>query len=115
MSRFHSFGHPVEVREGMVFRPEDLLPMPDGSSLARIEEEVVVTSTGARLLTRFPADELLVACVRYWSGADFPSQTPWSKPASPGPCSVRRSLPVPEGQARPGAARDARRRRVAYR
>jgi Xaa-Pro dipeptidase len=72
MSRFHSFEHPVELREGMVFALETYCPTPDGSSAARIEEEVVVTSTGARLLTRFPADELLVAGVRYWSGADFP-------------------------------------------
>lgn len=72
MSRFHSLEHPVELQEGMVFALETYWPTPDGSSAARIEEEVVVTSTGARVITRFPADELLVAGPRYWSGADFP-------------------------------------------
>jgi Xaa-Pro aminopeptidase len=72
MSRYHSFEHPVELEENMVFALETYWPTPDGSSAARIEEEVVVTSTGARVITRFPADDLLVAGVRYWSGADFP-------------------------------------------
>jgi Xaa-Pro dipeptidase len=72
MSRFHSFEHPLELEEGMVFALETYWPTPDGTSAARIEEEVVVTPTGARLLTRFPADELLVAGVRYWTGADLP-------------------------------------------
>jgi Xaa-Pro dipeptidase len=72
MSRFHSLEHPVELQEGMVFALETYWPTADGSSAARIEEEVVVTSTGARVITRFPADELLVAGPRYWSGADFP-------------------------------------------
>jgi Xaa-Pro dipeptidase len=72
MSRYHSFEHPIELHEGMVFALETYWPTPDNSSAARIEEEVVVTSNGARLLTRFPADELLVAGVRYWSGVDLP-------------------------------------------
>jgi Xaa-Pro dipeptidase len=72
MSRYHSFEHPVELEEGMVFALETYWPTPDGSAAARIEEEVVVTADGARLITRFPADELLVAGVQYWRGADFP-------------------------------------------
>ena len=71
MSRYHSFEHPVELQEGMVFALETYWPTPDGASAARIEEEVVVTATGARVITRFPADELLVAGPRYWRGADF--------------------------------------------
>jgi Xaa-Pro dipeptidase len=70
MSRLHSFDHPVELQEGMVFALETYWPTPDGTAAARIEEEVVVTKTGARIITRFPADELLVAGQRYWRGVD---------------------------------------------
>jgi hypothetical protein len=73
MSRYHSFVHPIEIKEGMVFALETYWPTPDGSSAARIEEEVVVEKDGARVITRFPADELLVTGVRYWSGIDFPA------------------------------------------
>lgn len=72
MSRYHSFEHPVLLEEGMVFALETFWPTPDGSAAARIEEEVVVTSSGARTITRFPADELLVAGTRYWTGAELP-------------------------------------------
>jgi Xaa-Pro aminopeptidase len=70
MSRYHSFEHPVELQAGMVFAIETYWPTPDGSAAARIEEEVVVTADGCRLLTRFPADQLYVAGTRYWTGAD---------------------------------------------
>jgi len=53
--------HPVEIQEGMVFALETYCPADDGISAARIEEEVVITSTGAQVLTRFPAQELFVA------------------------------------------------------
>ena len=43
----------------------------DGRSAARIEEEVVVTATGCELITRFPAEELLVAGRTYVRGADL--------------------------------------------
>jgi Xaa-Pro aminopeptidase len=66
MSRYHSFEHPVTLEEGMVFALETYWPAADGSAAARIEEEIVVTATGARILTRFPADELLIAGTRYW-------------------------------------------------
>jgi Xaa-Pro aminopeptidase len=33
----------------------------DGSGAARIEEEVVVTADGCKILTLFPAQELFVA------------------------------------------------------
>jgi len=42
-----------------------------GRSAARIEEEVVVTATGCEVLTRFPAEELLVAGRIYVRGADL--------------------------------------------
>src|SRR4051794_40122050 len=61
ISRVHSLDHPIEIQEGMVFALETYCPASDGESAARIEEEVVVTSSGCRVITKFPADELLVA------------------------------------------------------
>ena len=61
ISRLNSMSNPVEIQEGMVFALETYCPAPDGISAARIEEEVVVTKTGAQVLTRFPAQELFVA------------------------------------------------------
>ena len=60
ISRLHSFHDPVEIEEGMVFALETYCPATDGRSAARIEEEVLVTADGCEILTRFPADELLV-------------------------------------------------------
>ena len=71
ISRLHSLEHPIEIEEGMVFALETYCAASDGRSAARIEEEVVVTATGNRVLTRFPADELLVAGRVYVRGADF--------------------------------------------
>jgi Xaa-Pro aminopeptidase len=71
ISRLHSLEHPVQIEEGMVFALETYCPATDGVSAARIEEEVVVTSEGCRLLTRFPAEELLVAGRQYVRGADL--------------------------------------------
>jgi Xaa-Pro dipeptidase len=61
ISRLNSLQHPVEVREGMVFALETYCPASDGYSAARIEEEVVVTADGPRVITLFPAEELYVA------------------------------------------------------
>ena len=61
ISRLNSLEHPVELQEGMVFALETYCPASDGYSAARIEEEVVVTATGAQLLTLFPAEELFIA------------------------------------------------------
>ncbi len=72
MSRYHSFEHPIELEEGMVFALETYWPTKDNSSAARIEEEIVVTSDGCRIITRWPADELLVAGTQYWTGVDLP-------------------------------------------
>ena len=71
ISRLHSLDHPVEIEAGMVFALETYCPATDGRSAARIEEEVVVTKSGNRVITRFPADELLVAGTTYVRGADF--------------------------------------------
>jgi Xaa-Pro aminopeptidase len=61
ISRLNSMKEPVELQPGMVFALETYCPATDGRSAARIEEEVVVTEEGTRLLTLFPAEELVVA------------------------------------------------------
>jgi Xaa-Pro dipeptidase len=61
ISRLNSLEHPVEIQEGMVFALETYCPASDGYSAARIEEEVVVTAEGAKVITLFPAQELFVA------------------------------------------------------
>lgn len=71
ISRLHSFDNPIELQVGMVFALETYCAASDGRSAARIEEEVVVTEDGPRIITRFPGDELLVAGREYYRGADF--------------------------------------------
>jgi Xaa-Pro dipeptidase len=71
ISRLHSFDDPIELETGMVFALETYCAAADGRSAARIEEEVIVTATGSEVITRFPADELLVAGRNYVRGADF--------------------------------------------
>jgi Xaa-Pro aminopeptidase len=71
ISRVHSFDDPVALEEGMVFALETYRAATDGRSAARIEEEVVVTATGCDVITRFPAEELLVAGKVYVRGADL--------------------------------------------
>ena len=44
----------------MVFALETFWPATDGWSAARIEEQLVVTADGCEVITRFPAEELLV-------------------------------------------------------
>ncbi|MFC5823855.1 M24 family metallopeptidase [Nonomuraea insulae] len=61
ISRLNSMREPVELRAGMVFALETYCPASDGFSAARIEEEVVVTPDGCRVLTLFPAQDLVVA------------------------------------------------------
>src|SRR5437868_2655154 len=61
ISRLVSFDSPMEIQEGMVFALETYCPARDGHSAARIEEEVVVTRDGHRVITLFPAEELFVA------------------------------------------------------
>src|ERR1022692_2741896 len=65
ISRLVSFDHPHEIKPGMVFALETFWPSTDGWSAARIEEEIVVTPTGHEVITRFPAEKLLVAGAHY--------------------------------------------------
>lgn len=68
ISRLVSLDHPVEIKPGMVFALETYWPSTDGWSAARIEEEIVVTETGHEIITRFPANELMVAGHHYYTG-----------------------------------------------
>lgn len=61
ISRLNSMKEPVELQVGMVFALETYCPASDGFSAARIEEEVVVTPDGPRILTLFPSKELVIA------------------------------------------------------
>jgi Xaa-Pro aminopeptidase len=60
ISRLNSMKEPIELKAGMVFALETYCPADDGFSAARIEEEVVVTADGPRILTLFPAQDLVV-------------------------------------------------------
>jgi Xaa-Pro aminopeptidase len=73
-SRLVSLANPEVLEEGMVFALETYWPATDGWSAARIEEEVVVTADGCELITKFPAEDLLVAGQRYFaSNGQLPS------------------------------------------
>ena len=61
ISRLNSLDDPIEIRAGMVFALETYCPASDGFSAARIEEEIVVTEDGPRVLTLFPAQDLFIA------------------------------------------------------
>ena len=61
ISRLNSLEYPVEIQPGMVFALETYCPASDGFSAARIEEEVVVTEDGPRILTLYPAQDLVIA------------------------------------------------------
>ena len=52
----------------MTFALETFWPATDGWSAARIEEQLVVTADGCEVITKFPAEELLVCGVRYYTG-----------------------------------------------
>jgi Xaa-Pro aminopeptidase len=61
ISRLNSFADPMEIKAGMVFALETYCPASDGYSAARIEEEVICTPNGAKVITLYPADELPIA------------------------------------------------------
>jgi Xaa-Pro aminopeptidase len=67
ISRLVSLDHPEEIREGMVFALETFWPASDGWSAARIEEQLVVTADGCEVITRFPAEDLVVAGKPYYT------------------------------------------------
>ena len=72
-SRLVSLDHPEEIREGMVFALETFWPASDGWSAARIEEQLVVRADGCEVITRFPAEDLVIAGKPYYTvGGSLP-------------------------------------------
>ncbi|MBV9683487.1 MAG: aminopeptidase P family protein [Solirubrobacterales bacterium] len=72
-SRLVSLEHPEEIRQGMVFALETFWPASDGWSAARIEEQLVVTADGCEVITRFPAEDLVIAGKPYYTvGGSLP-------------------------------------------
>ena len=61
ISRLNSFDDPMELEAGMLFAVETYCPATDGASAARIEEEVILTPTGAKIISLYPAEELPIA------------------------------------------------------
>ena len=84
ISRLVSLDHPHEIKPGMVFALETYWPSSDGWSAARIEEEIVVTETGHEVITRFPANELMVAGHHYYT-ATGPMSTTHTHEPEPNP------------------------------
>jgi hypothetical protein len=57
----------------MVFALETFWPASDGWSAARIEEQLVVTAAGCEVITRFPAEDLVIAGKPYYTaGGSLP-------------------------------------------
>jgi Xaa-Pro dipeptidase len=107
-SRLVSLDHPETLQEGMVFALETYWPASDGWSAARIEEEVVVTATGCEVITKFPAEELLVAGPKYWTAGGAlntlrESQSPLNTAAGRG-----EAVPGTAGNGAAGDRRSAR-------
>jgi Xaa-Pro aminopeptidase len=68
-SRLVSFDYPETIQQGMVFALETFWPATDGWSAARIEEQLVVTANGCEVITRFPAEELLITAAGKYTAA----------------------------------------------
>lgn len=66
-SRLVSLEHAEEIKENMVFALETFWPAADGWSAARIEEQLVVTKDGCEVITRFPAEQLMVTGAHYYT------------------------------------------------
>src|SRR5207253_2025272 len=58
ISRLNSLKEPIELKAGMVFAVETYCPATDGISAARIEEEVILTPSGPKIISLYPADAL---------------------------------------------------------
>ncbi|MEO6748489.1 MAG: M24 family metallopeptidase [Casimicrobiaceae bacterium] len=61
ISRLNSLKDPIELKVGMVFAVETYCPASDGVSAARIEEEVILTPGGPKIISLYPAQELPIA------------------------------------------------------
>jgi len=60
MGRPDSIDHPFPIKEGMVFALETYAGKAGGSQGIRIEDEIVVTSNGYEVITKYPAEEITV-------------------------------------------------------
>ena len=98
-SRLVSLDHPEVIQENMVFALETFWPASDGWSAARIEEQLVVTKDGAEIITRFPAEQLLIAGKRYYTAS---GSLPTTREIQSNLNSTGRS-PVVQGARREGA------------
>src|SRR5258705_7039327 len=61
VSRLNSLKEPIELKVGMVFAVETYCPATDGVSAARIEEEVILTPSGAKIISLYTADDLPIS------------------------------------------------------
>jgi len=61
VSRLNSIKEPIELKVGMVFAVETYCPASDGFSAARIEEEVILTPAGPKVISLYPAQDLPIA------------------------------------------------------
>ena len=61
ISRLVSLDQPMELKTGMVFALETYCSASDGFSAARIEEEVILTPSGPKVISLYPAQELPIA------------------------------------------------------
>ena len=82
-----------------MFALETFWPATDGWRAARIEEQLVVTADGCEVITRFPAEELMIAGL----GSPHRRRTPAGDP--------RDGVAQEPGHARLGRRRRPRRRR----
>ena len=106
ISRLVSLEHPHEIKPGMVFALETFWPSTDGWSAARIEEEIVVTPTGHEVITRFPAEELLVAGAPFVTvGGPLPTMRETEARAEPEVVEMIAAAARAEAEAREGGRR----------
>jgi Xaa-Pro aminopeptidase len=106
-SRLVSLDHPEEIQEGMVFALETFWPASDGWSAARIEEQLVVTADRCEVITRFPAEDLLVAGSPYYTtGGSLPLERETQSNLNTRLDSdAQEAAPAPDGAGPNGAAR----------
>ncbi len=70
-SRLTSFDSPETLEEGMVLRSGDLLAGSRRVGRPGSRRRFVVTATGCEVITKFPAEELLVAGKRYFTTGGY--------------------------------------------
>ena len=116
ISRLVSLDHPHEIKPGMVFALETFWPSTDGWSAARIEEEIVVTPTGHEVITKFPAEKLMVAGAHYVTvEGPLPTEREHEAPPSQGVLEMIAASAREEGKSEIGKGKAGRTARTARR